>query len=504
MPNVLLITLDQWRGDCLSALGHPCVRTPNIDALAAEGVLFRRHYAQASPCGPSRASLLTGLYLHNHRSTRNGVPLDARHATLAMEARKAGLEPLLFGYTDTALDPRGRDPDDPALTTYEGVLPGFTEILPMPEQHWAWYDHLAALGYELPEGVRDVWLPPRPRDRLDAQAAFYEARHSETAFLTERVLPWLGRPPFFIHASYLRPHPPLIAPAPYNATVRPEDVPMPRRAPTREAERAAHPWLRAQLDHLYAGEMPVWDKLAMTRLDDDGVRLLRATYYGLVAQADAELGRLFVALKAAGVWDETLIVLTSDHGDQLGDHFLWGKDGWFEATFHVPLVVKAPAGARGAVVDDFTESVDVMPTILDYLGVPAPPALDGVSLRPFLEGRRPASWRDAAHFEYDFRDRHAPGVQAALGLDGEACGLAAIRDRRYKYVHFAALPPLFFDLARDPDELQNRAGDPEYRDLVLAYAQKMLSWRMQSEDRSLSHILLGPEGPRSRHLAGSG
>jgi arylsulfatase A-like enzyme len=124
--------------------------------------------------------------------------------------------------------------------------------------------------------------------------------------------------------------------------------------------------------------------------------------------------------------------------------------------------------------------------------------VDGLSLRPFLEGRRPGSWREEAHFEYDFRDRHAPGVQAALGLDGEACGLAVIRDRRYKYVHFAALPPLFYDLARDPDELQNRAGDPDYRDLVLAYAQKMLSWRMLSEERTLSHILLGPEGPRSR------
>src|SRR5690349_6304851 len=165
MPNVLLITFDQWRGDCLSALGHQCVRTPNIDALASEGVLFRRHYAQASPCGPSRASLLTGLYMHNHRSTRNGVPLDARHANLALEARKAGFEPLLFGYTDTSLDPRGRDPNDPALKSYEGVMPGFTHMLPMPEQHWAWYDHLASLGYDLPKAVRDVWLPPRQRER---------------------------------------------------------------------------------------------------------------------------------------------------------------------------------------------------------------------------------------------------------------------------------------------------------------------------------------------------
>src|SRR5713101_7021166 len=125
-PNVLLITLDQWRADCLSAMGHPCLRTPHLDRLAADGVLFRRHYTQASPCGPARASLLTGLYAHNHRSVRNGIPLDDRHSNLARELRKAGYDPVLFGYTDTAVDPRLYPRGDPALDTYEGVLPGFT------------------------------------------------------------------------------------------------------------------------------------------------------------------------------------------------------------------------------------------------------------------------------------------------------------------------------------------------------------------------------------------
>src|SRR3546814_14552470 len=97
--KVLFIAADQWRGECLSAIGHPVVRTPHLDALAAEGVLFRRHYCQASPCGPSRTSMLTGLYLMNHRSGRNGTPLDARHSNLALEARKGGYAPTLFGHT---------------------------------------------------------------------------------------------------------------------------------------------------------------------------------------------------------------------------------------------------------------------------------------------------------------------------------------------------------------------------------------------------------------------
>ena len=106
VSNVLFITADQWRGDCLSALGSSRLHTPHLDRLIHEGALFRRHYAQASPCGPSRASLYTGLYLHNHRSVVNGTPLDFRYTSVALKARKAGYEPALFGYTDVSADPR--------------------------------------------------------------------------------------------------------------------------------------------------------------------------------------------------------------------------------------------------------------------------------------------------------------------------------------------------------------------------------------------------------------
>ena len=103
--NVLFICADQWRADCISALGHPNVKTPNLDALVKDGMLFRNHFGQCTPCGPSRTSLLTGLYLMNHRSGRNGTPLDSRHTNIALEARKAGYDPALFGYTDTTPDP---------------------------------------------------------------------------------------------------------------------------------------------------------------------------------------------------------------------------------------------------------------------------------------------------------------------------------------------------------------------------------------------------------------
>ena len=131
IPNILLVTIDQWRADCLGAAGHPLVRTPALDALAADGVRFAAHYAQASPCGPSRASLHTGTYLHTHRSVFNGTPLEARFTNLALEFRAAGYDPLLFGHTDTTVDPRTTTDDDPRLLTYEGHLPGFRVALPL-------------------------------------------------------------------------------------------------------------------------------------------------------------------------------------------------------------------------------------------------------------------------------------------------------------------------------------------------------------------------------------
>ena len=145
-PNVLFITADQWRGECLSALGHPCVMTPNLDRLSGDGVLFRQHYCQATPCGPSRASLFTGLYLHNHRSVVNGVPLDARHANVALEARKAGYDPVLFGYTDVSNDPRSHAPGDPALTSYEGGLPGMTPVVLLTTDQKPWLADLKIKG----------------------------------------------------------------------------------------------------------------------------------------------------------------------------------------------------------------------------------------------------------------------------------------------------------------------------------------------------------------------
>jgi len=148
-PNILLITLDQFRADCLSCAGHPVVRTPALDDLAAQGVRLARHYSQAAPCSPGRAALYTGTYQMNNRVVANGTPLDTRLDNIALAARRAGYAPALFGYTDQGVDPRTvDDPDDPRLSTYEGVLPGFDAVLDMSGWQLPWLQWLNAQGYD--------------------------------------------------------------------------------------------------------------------------------------------------------------------------------------------------------------------------------------------------------------------------------------------------------------------------------------------------------------------
>lgn len=496
--NVLLITCDQWRGDCLSAAGHPMVKTPSADALAGRGAIFLRHYCQAAPCSPARASLLTGLYQMNHRVCRNGTPLDDRHDNVARAARRFGYAPVLFGYTDTGIDPRSCAPDDPRTRTYEGVLPGFDRRTPFTESSEAWFRWMQNRGVPAQDPGLDVYLPAEgPADPPSGAPARYPAEASEAAYLADAFIDYaaeMGDAPWFAHVSFLRPHPPFIAPAPYNALYAADDVPDFVRAQSIAAEGALHPFvdfaLNAQRkeDFVRGATGPVSD------WDDAARRQIRATYYGLISEVDAQVGRIMTALEQAGRLDETLVILTTDHGEMAGDHYLFGKLGFFDQSFHIPLIIAGPGVLPGQRIAHFSEAVDVMPTILDLLGGTPPRAVDGRSLRPFLEGDAPRDWRDCAHWEFDFREVATGTAQRALGLAMDDCALAVIRDDSHKYVHFTGLPPLLFDLAQDPGELCNVADDPAYGGVRLAFAEKLLAWRARHLDRTLTGIELHPDG----------
>ncbi|MGF1630805.1 MAG: alkaline phosphatase family protein [Kiloniellaceae bacterium] len=503
-PNVLLITADQWRGDSFGAAGHPLLRTPAIDALAAAGVCFLQHYAQAAPCSPGRASLYTGLYQMNHRVLRNGTPLDARHDNIAKALAREGYHPTLFGYTDQAVDPRSTTPDDPRLTTYEGVLPGFEVAVKLPEDNAAWFAWMEARGHRLPADRWSLYWPEEGRPELPSTAPpRYSQDETETAFLTGAFLDWLPEQPkeapWCAHLSFLRPHPPFVVPAPFNTLYDPAAGPAFRRAESAAAEAAQHPYLRYWMDTALAGSFCLVAPAERRVADwpDAAFRNVRATYWGMISEVDRQVGRLVAGLKAAGAWDNTVIVLTSDHGEMMGDHWTLGKFGYFDQAYHIPLIVRDPRHPEGfgGRVAAFTEAVDVVPTLIEAAEASLEGPADGRALTPFLRGETPAGWRREAHWEFDFREVPSGTAQAALDLDLDDCSLAVLRGERYKYVHFAGLPPLLFDLVQDPEELHNLADDPGYLAVRLDMAERLLAWRSRHQDRRLTGLSLTPGGP---------
>lgn len=502
--NVLFITADQWRAECLSALDHASVKTPNLDQLAAQGVLFENHYAQATPCSPSRTSIHTGMYLHNHRVCINGTPFDARHTNWALEMKKSGLKPYLFGYTDTASNPADFDTNDPRLRHYSEPLAGIaTESRYEQDMPQNWVEYLRRAGYDIPEHQWNLYGETKPGTEWEDGGEVplplkIESKHHETQYLVKQSKSWISQQsePWVLHLSMIRPHPPFVAPEPYNAQHDPNNMWNSVGRSSADEEAQQHRWLAYQLasDQYRAPANP------------QTLKRLKSGYLGLMQEVDDNLGSLFHFIKALGQWDQTLVIFTSDHGEQLGDHWLMGKSGYFDASYHIPMIIRDPRPAadktRGTRVSHFTENVDIMPTLLDSYDLSIPSQCDGYSLLPFLHNPQTVTnWRTEVHWEYDFREFIDNKVEAELGLSQHQCNLSVIRDHRHKYVHFTELPPLFFDLATDQNELNNLAQDPRYLDQVLHYAQKLISWKMSYQQRGLSETYLSPEGPINRYAS---
>ncbi len=478
--NVLLILADQFRADCIGAAGNPLIWTPNLDALAASGTMFTNHFVQTCPCGPSRSCIFSGRYLCSTRSIRNHTPVIDAHENVGMWAREAGYDVGALGYHDYAIDPRTIPDRDPRKTMlgYDNFYPGFDRVL--HHEHWSdpYFDSLRAKGY--PEDLCNPAICIEPNVPDDAPADVLPHRHparykhedSEGYFVADRAAEYIhdhDAGGWFLSVNFIKPHPPYICAAPFHEMYDPDAMPAANRRI--DELKCSHPY--SQIVH-QAPMLP----------DESELRQTQATYYGMVSEVDAYIGVVIDCLKATGQWDNTLVVFSSDHGEYLGDHYLVEKAHYFDEAMHVPLIVRDPhADSVGGRIDSFTESVDITPTILEYLGVEIPNRVMGSSV---LSAARTGSGDDGKqeiYYEYDFRD----AGERVLGLPTSECLLWVVRDDRYKYVQFAheSLPPMLFDLQNDPGEFTNLADRESNASCVADYAQRLLRWRMRNEDQRM-------------------
>ncbi len=476
---------DQLRADHLGCYGHPYLATRNLDELARRGVRFERAFVQSGVCGPSRMSFYTGRYVASHGATWNRVPLSVGEITLGEYLRDAGRMFALAGKTHVVRDDAGL-----ARLHLDGASElgrllgagGFFEI----DRHdghsaeplGAYAAHLRAQGYDSPDPWTDYVIAAvdergtvvsgwnMKNARLPARVA---EPHSETAYTTDRALDFIraqGDQPWVLHLSYVKPHWPYIAPAPYHRRYALTQCLPPKRDP-RELERP-HPVLAAYRQQEECANF----------MRDEVWQTVRPAYQGLVQQIDDHLGRIWEVLDALGRWKDTMIVFTSDHGDFLGDHWLGEKEHFFDTVQRIPLIVYDPDASadatRGHGESRFVETVDIVPTFLEALGLPvATERIEGRSLLPLTRAGDALRWRDAVVSELDYSYREARRI---LGRSPQECRAWMVRTDRWKYVHWQGFAPQLFDLAADPDEFDDLGTSPAHEDVRREMRERLLEW----------------------------
>ncbi len=423
--NILVIMSDEHGPMFSSTYGHPIVRSPHMDALAAAGVLFENAYCNSPLCVPSRASFASGKHVHRVGAYDNGAPFPSETVTFAHLLRAAGYEVVLDGKMHLV------GPDS---------LHGFN----------------AQLTRDAHGGGRvsgKEWSDPHPRGADSVRRRIEEAgpgRASHLDFDDEveaAALDWLHRPerkggPWCLVAGFLAPHFPLIVPEPYFSMYYPDNLDMPAYAP--EHVQRQHP-----------AHHRVRDTFRLEDISEERVRACRAAYYGLVTYMDDKIGRLVAALRETGQLENTVVIYTADHGEFAGDHGLWWKNSFYEQASRVPLIISYPARfATGQRVAGAASLLDLAPTLIDLAGAENPGDLDGDTLLPVLDAvgtpaaaDAEARWKDEAIVEYY---GHATDRPQRM-----------IRSGRWKYSYYYQEPAELYDLATDPQEFHNLAGTPE-------------------------------------------
>jgi len=443
-PDILFIMPDQWRGDCLSAVGHPVVRTPCLDALAKEGALFRRAYTTVPSCIPARFALLTGQFpqtsgVVGYRAKKITVPTlpallrEAGYATILVGRNMHQLAGSDLGYQQEILGSTyvGDDTYDKSLKAAASKTVGIRQLV---ADLGLTYNGWRAAAWPLSDNLHPTaWIARESRRIVDETPA------GQALFLT---------------ASFYAPHPPLMPP-------------------------------KGDFDALLAQNLPTipprgdwvdWDALPdadqvkgdahQVRLVGDTLRRAQAGYFGLIQHLDRELASLIEAFqarsRAAGrAW---VVLFTTDHGEMLGDHGYFRKCEPFEGSANIPFIIAGSPelGFQSGV--RCTRPVcleDVLPTLVELAGARRPDTVDGVSLLPVLRGEQ-ASLREWLHFE------HAPCY-------GQAQAFHALTDGRYKYIWRPSNgAEHLFDLEADPHEEHDLSRDASHQELVTSWRTRLV------------------------------
>lgn len=476
-PNVILINVDQWRGDGLSIDGHPVVHTPYLDQMALNGVRFCHAYTATPSCIAARASLYTGLRPRTHGRVgyRDGVPWDYP-VTIAGEFTGHGYQTQAIGKMHVY--PERSQIGFQNVILHDGFL------------------HYARARNQNPDRIDDYmpWLRQqlgRDADYFDhgVNCNSYVARPWDkpeyvhpTNFIVTQSIDFLRRrdprKPFFLFMSFHRPHPPYDPPAwAFEQYVDADMPPVP-----------VGDWVDLFAPHAN----PLKPDCIAGQVAPHVLQRARAGYYGHMTHIDHQLNRFFEVLHEYGQYENSVICFVSDHGEMLGDHHLFRKSLPYEGSARVPLLIQGPAGSGfcpGTVRDEAVELGDVMPTLLQCAGLPVPDSVEGASMLPLLRGEH-VPWRPYVH-----------GEHTTLGQS-----IQWLTDGHYKYVWFSGSGhSQFFDLDTDPQELHDLARVPSAAEKV-AHWQRILIQELTGREEGFTdgeQLIAGrPVRPCLAHLCG--
>jgi len=424
--NLIFIMSDEHNKRVLGCYGHPMIQTPHLDRLATRGTRFTSAYTNCPICVPARAAFATGQYVHRIRYWDNAIAYDGRvpswgHRLMAQGHRVTSIGKL--HYVDS--HPKRNGFDEEILPMH--IVNGIGDLLGLIRDELPRRPGSAKLGPEAGRGESEY-------THYDRSIAGETVRWLTTEAVRQRDKPWA------LYVGFVSPHFPLIAP-PEFYDLYPEDrVPWPDMY--EQSQRPRHPFTDAMRNCLCFDEP----------FDPPMVRRAIAAYMGLVSFLDYNIGRILRALEETGLAASTRVIYSSDHGDNLGTRGMWGKSTMYEESAGIPMIMAGPDIAANAVCDTPVTLVDGFPTFVQSLGArpdPTDAGLPGQSLLDIARGRVPPR---TILSEY-----HAAGA---------VCGSYMIRHGQYKYIHYVGLPPMLFDLERDPYERVDLGRDPAHAPVI--------------------------------------